>query len=169
MKTSISIAILLSIFLLISIGSSQPMNSSIGSVTMQITGNPGTNHHKETDVDVTKSFIATDSELKFKYDIKTPPVNDFDFVLALDSSGSMVTSRDSEQSNAVAIAVPDFIEKSSIKYKNIKHINMSIISWNDKIDFAYSSPSGFDNKDPSKAYPVGIKDVQKDLTNRHIF
>jgi hypothetical protein len=183
MRTSILIAILLFISLLIDFGSAQKItdglsasNSSVGFLTMQVTSIPGTNHHEETDVYVTKSAIASGSLLKLKYDIETPPVNDFDFVLALDSSGSMATSEESDQSIAVAKAVPDFINETRDMYKNMKYINMSIISWNDKIDFAYSGPaqkdsqiSGFDNKDPRKAYPVQVKDVPNDLASSHVF
>jgi hypothetical protein len=143
---------------------------SVGQMVMELNSTPMTNHHPGTDVDVTKSVSTAGSGMVFEYDIKTPPVNDFNFVLALDSSGSLAESNLAEQLEAVNIAVPNFINRTLVKYHNRKNFNLSIISWNHKVDFAYTRSdlappevSGFNNTDPSRAIPGPIDMVFRDL------
>lgn len=161
--------------ILSTIGQTSDSKSSAGFLMMEINSVPGRNTHNETEVNVTKSLTATGSELVIKYDIETPQVNDFDFVLALDSSASIAASNGVVQAEAINVAVPNFINQTLEKYRNIKNFNLSIISWNDKIDFAYSrssgsSPSanGFKNIDSRRALPGSLEDVAKDLTDRSI-
>lgn len=143
---------------------------SVGQIVLELNSTPETNHHPGTDVYVTKSMSTTGSGMVFEYDIKTPPVNNFDFVLALDSSGSVGESNYNNQLEAINKAVPGFVEKTMREYYNLKNFNLSIVSWNDKVDFAYTrsdlSPpevSGFNNTDPSKAIPGPIDMVFNDM------
>lgn len=112
-----------------------------------------------TEVIMNKSLNADGSKLKYIYNIKTPPVDDFYFVLSIDSSASMKTSPKSQQASAVISAVPNFIADTINKYPN-KNFNISILSWDDDIDFAYHD---FKNKDPKKAKLVLIQSANEDL------
>ncbi len=99
------------------------------------------------------------------YTITAPKINDFDFVLAVDSSGSLGPSENDLEGPAVATAVPDFIEGIANNYSrtSMANFNISIVSWNDKIDFASSD---FTNKDSSKAK---LFSINKSINNIDTF
>jgi hypothetical protein len=130
------------------------------SITLQVIGSEGTNRDSYSNVTVTKAVRGIGDKLEFKYSIKTPKVDDFDFVLALDSSGSMGVVGEPEQGKAVAFAVPEFI-KNTIELNSDKNFKMSIISWDDNIDFAYGND--FNNTVPKNAKLVPIKKAEEDI------
>ena len=137
---------------------SNPM-SSTSYLTLKVFGEEKTVRDVNTEVNVTKSVTATGSKLRFKYDIGIPPVDDYYFVLALDSSGSLGYGGNSKQGEAVVYAVPKFIKETSETYPD-KNFSVSILSWDDDIDFAYGD---LDNKIPSEAELVKIGTAQKEL------
>lgn len=137
---------------------------SVGSMTLQVIGSEGKVHQEETNVNVTKSVEGDGSKLQLRYDIQTPKVDDFYFVLALDSSGSLGYGGSKDQGEAVIDAVPKFIKDTVEEYKD-KNISMSLISWDDNIDFAYKN---FENIDPENAKIVPIQEVLKDI-NENVF
>ncbi len=99
---------------------SQESNSmqSTSYLTLKVTGEEETVRHLDTGVNVTKSVTATGSKLRFKYDIGIPPVDDYYFILALDSSGSMGYGGNPKEGEAVIYAVPKFIEETNKTYQD---------------------------------------------------
>ena len=119
---------------------------------------------KGTDVTITKSVEgAIAAPITIKYKITTPKVDEFDFVLALDSSGSFGVGGDlySTQKKAVLEAIPKFIKeiRNNSEY-SANDFKISIIGWNDKIDFAYGD---LDNKIPAKADLVPVENITSDI------
>jgi hypothetical protein len=106
----------------------------------------------KTGVVINKEMRGDLSRQQLVYTIRTPKIDDFDFVLAVDSSGSLGPQENYLEGSAVATAVPAFIEGIANNYSrtNKFNFNVSIVSWNDEIEFA-SSAADFRNKDPSKA------------------
>jgi len=115
----------------------------------------------ETKLAIDKNIIGEPCYPQFTYTVTTPKVVDFDFVLAVDSSGSFGKSGDNSiQEDAIKDAIPKFLEKILEKSQQQNaNFNIAIVSWNDKIDFAYY---GFDNDDPSKAKLVPISTAVND-------
>jgi len=136
-------------------------SSSLGQGTDYIiNGNREVIKEDLTNVTVTKAVEGS----TLRYIIKTPKVDDFDFILALDSSGSLGFGgdKDEKQKEAVLNAVPRFLEYTKNNYSG-KNFKVSIISWNDKIDFAYGG--NFENKDPGNATLVPVEKAIND-TNK---
>jgi hypothetical protein len=134
---------------------------SVGYLNFKVTSQNVTADNKITEVTVNKSVEPVGSNLKFRYDINIPRIDDFYFVLALDSSSSLKTYPNAEQANAIINAVPLFIDDTINKYKN-KNFSLSVISWDNDIDFAYS---GLSNKDPKKAKVIPIQKARNELKN----
>jgi hypothetical protein len=104
---------------------------------------------KNTGMIITKEIQGDFLNPKLVYHIKTPVVDYFDFVLAVDSSGSTGMG-DGVEGYAIAKAVPKFIKgimENETETSNV-NFNLSVISWNDKIDFASLE---FTNRVPSRA------------------
>lgn len=119
---------------------------------------------KGTDVTITKSVEgAKAAPITIKYKITTPKVDEFDFVLALDSSGSFGVGGDlfSTQKKAVLEAIPKFIKaiRNNSEY-SANDFKISIIGWNDKIDFAYGD---LNNKIPANANLVAVENITSDI------
>jgi hypothetical protein len=114
---------------------------------------------------VIKSVVADNEKLNFKYSIRTPVVDNFDFVLALDSSGSLGEVGSPEQKEAICEAVPEFINTTMNEYPDTK-FRMSIMSWDDNIDFTYSD---FNNTDPKKVKLIPIRQAYKDIISHRVF
>lgn len=109
---------------------------------------------KNTGVIITKDIQGTFLNPKLVYNIKTPVVDYFDFVLAVDSSGSLGMGNGIE-GYAISEAVPKFIKgivENETKTSNA-NFNLSVISWNDEIKFASLD---FTNQLPSNAkfFPI---------------
>lgn len=119
------------------------------------------NNYTITDhrTNVTINVIAVGTKITYK--IKTPNIIDVDFVLALDSSGNFGMGGDEDREKAVIYAVPRFLEELDNLYPD-KNIKVSVISWDDNIDFAYA---GFENTDPFKASLVPIHKASYDVRN----
>lgn len=139
---------------------------------LSLKNNPEAIKDIETRVIINKTF--NDNPVELIYNITTPKVDRFDFILALDCSGSMgyVDANGEGQftrSRAVSVAVPSFIEQIPQKYIN-KIFNVSIICWNEKIDYIYGDKNGASNTTlmPIKiaaadisAYPIFYKNGNK--------
>lgn len=136
-------------------------SKNVGNLNIKVTSNDVNAENKTTNITLVKSIEAINSKLRFRYDIYTPPVDDFYFVLALDSSTSLKTYPNAEQANAIIDAVPKFIANTADTYKN-KNFSISVISWDNDTDFAYSS---FSNKDPKTARLVPIQRAKEELKN----
>jgi hypothetical protein len=141
------------------------VSDSPGYITLQVTGDENRAMHTLTDFNVTKSVTAIGSKLRFKYDIGTPMVDDFYFVLALDSSGSMGYGGNSDQGNAIIYAVPRFIGDTIAKYPG-KNFSISIVSWDDDIDFASWD---FNNREPTNAKLIPIKELSNEIKTKPVF
>lgn len=119
---------------------------------------------KGTDIKITKSVEgAISAPIMIKYKITTPKVDEFDFVLALDSSGSFGVGGDlySTQKKAVLEAIPRFIKemRNNSEY-TANDFKISIIGWNDKIDFAYGD---LNNRIPANANLVAVENITSDI------
>ena len=104
---------------------------------------------KNTGVIITKDVQGNFLNPKLIYNIKTPIVDYFDFVLAIDSSGSIGMGNGIE-GHAISNAVPKFIKgimENETKTSNA-NFNLSVISWNDRVEFASLD---FTNQLPSNA------------------
>jgi len=140
-------------------------NQPKGQFTMEITGNPKKEVQQETNLTVVKVVDPSNGRLQYRYDIITPPVDDFHFVLALDSSSSLKASSNSDEAKAVITAVPNFIDDTILRHSD-KNFYLSVVSWDDNVDFA-SGP--FTNSDPRNAKLVKIGNVSKEIKNQRIF
>ena len=136
------------------------------SIMLQVIGSGGNSNDSFSNITLTKTISGSGSRLAYNYAIDTPKVDDFDFVLALDSSGSMGDVGEPEQGKAVADAIPRFI-KETIEKKSDKNFKISIVSWDDDIDFAYGND--FNNTNPKIAKLVPIKKADEDIKNQLVF
>lgn len=130
-----------------------------GQFPMEITGNPEIMHQRETNLTVVKVIDPSNGRFQYRYDIITPVVDDFHFVLALDSSSSLKASRNSEEAWAIINAVPNFIN-ATIKDHSDKNFGISIVSWDNDTDLAYGA---LNNNNPRSAKLVKIQNASKDL------
>jgi|GEM_PF-5227877 len=107
-----------------------------------ITGEGAIINETTTNVSIVKMIDGT----TLNYIIKTPKVDNFEFVLALDSSGSFGLGNDEDESQkkAILIAIPKFLEYIQQNYSGI-NFKVSLISWDNNIDFAFG---GYNNSDP---------------------
>jgi len=137
--------------------------NSVGYLNIKLISNNVTANNTTLDIVVNKSIEPIGSKLRFRYDIDTPKIDDFYFVLALDSSSSLKTYGNAEQATAIIQAVPEFIsktvEKPEYKYKNF---SISVISWDNNTDFAYSH---LNNTDPTRARVVSMRQARGELGN----
>lgn len=93
--------------------------------------------------------------------ITTPFITKADFVFALDSTGSLFL--DKKNVEAIREEIPKFIKAlNETSYTNGAKIDarISIISWDDDIDFAYSNIT---NTDPNKTKMVSLSQALKDI------
>lgn len=144
------------------------ISSGATSNTM-ISGDTNSSKELNTRVIVNKTLDGTRGYPNLIYKIKTPKIDYFDFVLALDSSGSFSYGQDKSEAHAVVGAVPLFI-KDIINNKNYnnKAINLSIISFDDNIDFAYAGSAKIDpfkNNEVRLSMPMNVTKVDMDLEN----
>lgn len=133
-------------------------------INLHITSYDSKSENKATNVTVNKYAKAENGNFKFYYDITTPRVDDYLFILALDSSGSFAyNSADNpdRQAKAVIGAVPEFLKNTINNYKN-RNFKLSIISWDNDLDFAYKK-GDFNNNDTSNIELVPIRDVVDDI------
>lgn len=131
------------------------INPEVSSLVLQVTATETESLDSRTDVNVKRTVAGDGNKLKFKYDISTPSVDDFYFVLGLDSSGSLGFAGESDQAEAVIDAVPRFINYTITEYPN-KTFNMSIVGWDNDIDFIYPEEIKLS---PIQAVRTGINSV----------
>jgi hypothetical protein len=142
-----------------------------GNFETKAIGTKNTSSDQSTGVNVTKIVEGVGGKPLIRYEIKTPNVDDFEFVLALDSSGSFGSGGEIDQGDAVVYAIPKFIngilnnQIKDKKYQN-KKFNISILSWDDDIDFAYSN---LRNKIPENAKLVPIANAKNDTEINRVF
>lgn len=128
-------------------------------------------YNKTTRVNVTKILDGEKGYPEFIYKIDIPKVDDFEFILALDSSGSFGDGDIVSQANAVRGAVPDFIKKIPERYGD-KNFNITIISWDKDIDFIYptnGSKDPFSSNDAKKAELANVTNAYRDLYTYKVF
>jgi hypothetical protein len=157
--------IIMAIFINSAFGQRYDLIQPKGQFMMEITGNPKDAVQRETNLTIVKVVDPSNGRLQYRYDIITPVVDDFHFVLALDSSSSLKASPNSDEAIAVINAVPMFIDET-IKNHGDKKFSISIVSWDDNIDFAYSP---FNNKDSGSAKLVKIQNASTDLKRYQVF
>lgn len=102
------------------------------------------------------SFENSDNKVQMEYRIGAPKIIHYDFILALDSSGSFAETQ--SQRETILREIPKFLEKIP-KYYPGAYINISIISWDDNIDFASDKEKKFNNIYPLKVKLAPINDV----------
>lgn len=119
----------------------------------------------KTGINVSKEIKGDIYTPKISYHIKTPKVDSFNFVLALDTSGSMGVQGNELEGYAIEGAVPKFVNTIAKEYckKTRSEFNISIIGFSDKIDFAYFD---YNNKNPSTAYLKSVSDL---VNNNQLF
>ncbi len=102
------------------------------------------------------SIIKMNDGTTLNYFIKTPIVDSYEFVLALDSSGSFGKGYDEDetQRKAVLDAVSLFLNHIQKNYSSSK-FKISVVSWDNNIDFAIG---GYNNSNPTleKYHPDSI-------------
>lgn len=128
-------------------------------------------YNKATRVNVTKIVDGEKGYLEFTYKIDIPKVDDFEFILALDSSGSFADGDIMSQANAVRGAVPDFIKKIPERHGD-KNFNVTILSWDNDIDFIYptnESKYPFSSNKTEKAKLVNVTNAYHDLSAYKVF
>lgn len=160
--------IIISFILMMSAMGQQPNGhaySTTLSLMPRIMGSGETVCNIYNNVTINKSMIESGEKLKLNYEIRTPQVDNFDFVIAIDSSASLNYGEDPTMKNAIVKAVPEFVEKAINLFPD-SHINISILSWDDDVDFAYSP---FNNKDPKRARLLPIHEVENDLRINPVF
>ncbi len=118
---------------------------------------------------VTKVFIKNEiygptERPELVYTIQTPKIIDFDFILALDSSGS-VEGDERIQKDAIVKAVPDFIRDIPKLYPEA-NFNISIVSWDDNIDFAYDANKGYNNNVTSNTKLADLNISNNDIRSK---
>ena len=133
------------------------------SLAPQISASEITIRENITNLILTKSIKGVGDKVEVKYTIKTPKVDNYEFILALDSSGSMGQSGNPLMENAIAFAVPKFLNELTEKYPD-KRIKISILSWDDDIDFAYGDRFENQNSHNAKLMPIQIA-VNDIMTN----
>lgn len=136
------------------------------SLVPQISTSEITASESTTNLVLTKSIRSVGDKVEVKYAIKTPQVDNYEFILALDSSGSMGQSGDPLKENAIAYAVPKFLNELTKNYPN-KTIDISILSWDDDIDFAYGDR--FENLNPHNAKLMPIQIAANDIMTYPVF
>jgi len=114
----------------------------------------------KTNVVIKNEIYGSSSNPELVYNIKTPKIIDYDFILALDSSGSIAEKN--LQKKAILDAVPIFIEKIPKNYPDA-NFNISVLSWDDDIDFAYDANSGFNTNGTTDVKLVDINKAILDI------
>lgn len=112
------------------------LNLSIcyGQDCARIMGNTESITQPETNVTITKILDGSN----IRYDIRTPIVDDFEFILAIDSSGSFGFGGDEskEREEAILKGVPRFFNYVRSKNLNEKYnFRVVVFGWNHGVDF----------------------------------
>jgi hypothetical protein len=146
------------------------LNSTLGS-NIQLSNNEKYVYNNITNVNITKIVDGRKGHIEYTYKINVSKVDDFEFILALDSSGSFGDGGDISQANAVRGAIPEFIRKIPERHSD-KNFNLSIISWDDGIDFAYPAKRSLDpfrNNETNGVELINVSRVQEDLNKYEPF
>jgi hypothetical protein len=178
-KNSFKIATIifgLTLFFIYSYGFSQEpqsLNENGGplSSNVQISSNEKFIYNNVTHVNTTKKTDGKNGYPEFKYKIDVPPVDDFEFILALDSSGSFADGGDNSQANAVRDAVPEFLREIPTRYVG-KNFRVILMSWDQDIDFLYPSNeqgNPFANVYTNSVRLINVANATKDLDKYQIF
>ena len=118
-----------------------------------------------TNVTVIKKIEGGTSGPRIVLTMTVPPAREIKnaIVLALDSSGSFGLGGRPDHGVIIRNAVPNVLAYAARYYPST---NISILSWDDDYDFAYSNLA---NKDPKKAKLVPIGQAIVDLETNHVF
>jgi hypothetical protein len=124
-----------------------------------------------TKINVSRNIAGFQGFPQIIYRIKTPPIDDFDFVLALDTSGSIGYGNEKSQLAVMSDAIPKFMHNVISNYPN-KNFRMSIMSWDDDIDFVTADlniPDPFINTNPEKSKLMNLTDLYNLSLNYYLF
>lgn len=121
-------------------------------------------NNSETGVEIINEITMLDSShAQMIYTIKTPKIIHYDFILALDSSGSF--GETITQHEAIVKDIPAFLNNVQRLYPDA-FINISIVSWDDNIDFVYDEKGKFlekNNLEPLKIKLAPIENVTNEI------
>jgi len=166
----------LTLFFVYSLGfgqESSELNDVDGSAisNVQMSKNEKYIYNNITHVNTTKMIDGKNGYPEFSYRIDVPPVDDFEFILALDSSGSFADGADISQANAVRDAVPEFLRDIPSNYKG-KNFKVILMSWDQDIDFIYplkGSKNPFDNNETNKVSLIDVASATSDINTFQAF
>jgi hypothetical protein len=124
----------------------------------------------ETEVEISNEIILDPiaKQAELVYNIKTPKVIHYNFVLALDSSGSIDDDR--FQYESIINDVPKFFEKIPKWYPEAI-FNSTIISWDNDVDFVYDRNkkySEINSNNPPIANLAPIENIINDSKKLYI-
>jgi hypothetical protein len=114
-------------------------------------------------VSIYKEIYGTSYSPEMVYNIQTPKIIDYDFILAIDSSGSIGEGK-GLQEKAIVEEVPKFLRDIPKLYPEA-NFNISIVSWDDDVDFAYDLKDGFNNDETTNAKLVDLNKSINDISN----
>ena len=114
-------------------------------------------------IDINNEIFGTSDRPELVYNIQTPKIIDYDFVLALDSSGSIEEGNELEK-KAIIKEVPQFLRDIPKLYPDA-NFNISIVSWDDDVDFAYDLKDGFNNDKTTDAKLADLNQSIDDISN----
>jgi hypothetical protein len=130
-------------------------------------GVAGLSSDNDTGVKISNEIIQLGpKQAQMIYTIQTPKVIHYDFILALDSSGSFKI--DKKQYDAIIRDVPKFLEKIPGLYPDA-YFNMSIISWDDDIDFYYDKDRKYVNINSNVPFEAKLTPVRNITDNINRF
>jgi len=124
-----------------------------------------------TEISITNEIIPINEEKKFQmiYTITTPKIVHYNFVLALDSSGSFKET--STQTKAVLRDIPKFLNNLPKLYPDAI-FNISLVGWDDNIDFAYDKKLGFislNDNEPRSHKLASLENATNDIKKLPVF
>lgn len=117
-----------------------------------------------TDVRVEKRIEQGASGPRIVIKLKAPPSTRMSLVIALDSSGSFGRGGYPEYSLLVRNVMPEFLQTLNETYPES---NISILIWDDKVDFIYKDLKG--TRQPQYSKLVPIDQAIGELNEMHVF
>jgi hypothetical protein len=118
-----------------------------------------------TNMTVTKSIKSGAFGPRISIELAAPSVKSLktSVVIALDSSGSLGKGGRTEYGDNIRESMPIILESIEAK---MPFSNVSVVSWDDDIDFAYGN---LNNSDPLKALLMPITIARKEISDNEIF
>jgi hypothetical protein len=135
---------------------------------LQAKGSNITRIEPNTSILVTKNIFSGPFGPHITIDIKAPKFRDIKtaIVISIDSSGSLGKGGRPEYGENVRQSIPKILDKIN---NTMDLSNVSIISWDNDIDFAYASNNTTINREPSKAIMVPISRAKNEIESNRTF